>query len=78
MSDAGEIFEAIGEVVDDNTSETGIDVVNVYGSLVEALKANPDMTVEDWELFRMSINNGIAIMNNLVDAEIDRLKKEEE
>lgn len=76
MSDAGEIFEAISEVVDANTSEQGIDTINVYVSLVEALKKNPDMTIEAWEIFRLGINNGVAIMNHLVDAEVARLKEE--
>lgn len=76
MSEAGEIFDALGQMVNENTTEEGIDVVNVYVDLVDVLKQNPDMTIEDWELFRLSINNGIAIMNNLVDEEIARLKSD--
>jgi hypothetical protein len=74
MSEAGELFNALGQVVDENTSDSGIDVVNVIIIVIESLKADSDMTIESWEDFRQSINNMTAIANNLVDEEISRLK----
>lgn len=76
MSDARDTFEAISEMVEENTSEAGIDIVSVLVSLVKALKASGEMTVELWEDFRLSISNSVAIMNNLVEEEIARLKSE--
>lgn len=77
MSEASEVFEVMGQVVDENTSDMGIDVVNVLVGLVDMLKASPDMTVELWETFQLSINNSVAIMNNLIDEELSRIKAEE-
>lgn len=74
MSDAEELFGALGHMVNENTSDEGIDIVNVFVALVDALKQNPEMDIETWEVFRLGINNSVAIMNNLVDEEIARLR----
>lgn len=77
MSDTDEIFGAIAETVNENTTDDGIDVVNIYATLVETISTDPDMTIEKWEQFRLSINNGMAIFNALIDTEIEKLRDDE-
>lgn len=77
MNEADEAVNAIREMVARNTSEEGIDDVNAYASLIEALKTDPSITIETWELMKMSIHNGAAIACNLIDEEIVRLREEQ-
>lgn len=74
MSETHDLFEALGNAVDENTSDEGIDMVNIYVTIVEALKENPDMTIEMWEDLRLTVNNGVTIFNNLVDEELVKLR----
>lgn len=74
MSESHEILGVIADTVDENTSDDGIDVVNVYATLFEAMRENPEMTIEEWETLRLAINNSAAIACNLIDQEIAHLK----
>lgn len=74
MDNTQELFGAMANIVEDNTSEDGIDVVNVYGTLIEELKATGGMDVESWELLRLSIVNGSNIATTMIDAEIAKLQ----
>jgi len=78
MSDAHEIFGAVADTVDANTSDDGIDMINVYIMLIDAFKESPDMTIERWETLRLSINNSVQIFNHLIDEELEKLRLAEE
>lgn len=76
MSDASEVIGAMKELVVENSSGEGVDVVNVYASLIETLKTDPTITIEIWELMKMGIKNGADIACNLIDEEIAHLREE--
>lgn len=76
MSEVHETFEVVADLIETNTSDEGVDIVNVFAAVIEGLKADPNMTIELWETVRLSIQNSAAIMGNLIDEEIARLKTE--
>lgn len=77
-TDARELFDAIGDVVEENVSDDGVDIVSVFVSLIEALRQDPNMDIEKWELLQLSLRNCIDIMNNLIDEEIAKLRAEKD
>lgn len=76
MSDFKENVEVVVGIIEDNETEEGLDIVNMMMTLVETLKADLNMTVETWEVFRQSINNMAAVVDNAVGEEIARLTAE--
>lgn len=76
MSDFKENIEVVVGIIEDNETEEGLDIVNMMMTLVETLKADLNMTVETWEVFRQSINNMAAVVDNAVSEEIARLTAE--
>lgn len=74
MGNAMETFIALGEITEEHTSEEGIDFVAVLATVVEGLKASGAMTIEQWELVKMGMDNSVRVMNHLIDEEIAQLK----
>ena len=70
------IFEAMVEFAQTEDAQE-MDIVDLGRLWVETL-AQANLSIEQWQLFRMSITNAALVMNNLIDQEIVKLQEETE